>query len=75
MPTLSFVVNRFLEIKYFKPEKYWVIEATCIIDENTAIPFNWVKKNTRDQVLANSLIYSMIDKYEDGNVYAKVLSR
>ena len=32
MPTLSFVVERYLLIKNFKPEKYWYIDATCVID-------------------------------------------
>ena len=48
MPTLGFVVNRFLEIRNFKPEKYWIIDALCVIDEETAIPFTWSKKNTRN---------------------------
>ncbi len=50
MPTLNFVVQRYLEIKNFKPEKYWFIEMVCVIDENTGIPFSWEKKNTRSEV-------------------------
>jgi DNA topoisomerase-3 len=32
LPTLGFVVQRYLEIKYFKPEDYYFLKATCIID-------------------------------------------
>lgn len=48
MPTLSFIVERYLQIKNFKPEKYWFIDMTCVIDDNTGIPFTWEKKNTRN---------------------------
>ena len=50
MPTLNFVVQRYLEIKNFKPEKYWVIEMVCVINDTTGINFTWEKKNTRNEV-------------------------
>ena len=37
MPTLGFVVDRYLEIKNFKPEKFWVVEAKIILDEKTVV--------------------------------------
>jgi DNA topoisomerase IA len=41
MPTLNFVVQRFLEIKNFTSEKYWVIDMSCVISNNVLIPFVW----------------------------------
>jgi DNA topoisomerase-3 len=32
IPTLGFVVNRYLEINNFVPEKYWYIAAKAILD-------------------------------------------
>jgi DNA topoisomerase IA len=46
-----------------------------VIDENTGIPFTWGRKNTRDEVEANKIMFNMIDKFEDGNVEGKVKSK
>jgi DNA topoisomerase IA len=56
LPTLGFVVERYLENKYFVPEDYYFLTATCVINENTGIDLKWTKKNIKDKI-AIDLIY------------------
>ena len=72
MPTLTLVVDRFLEIKNFKPEKYWFIDAICVIDENTGITFKWSKKNTRNELEIHETYVRMTENSIDGQVKGKV---
>ena len=48
---------------------------TCIIDENTGIPFTWEKKNTCSQHDANLAVYKILSPFPDGNVIGKVTDR
>jgi DNA topoisomerase-3 len=74
LPTLGFVVERYLEIKYFKPEDYYFLKAVCVIDENTGIDLKWIKQNTRSKV-AISLIYNNMYEKTNGNMNGKVVRR
>lgn len=63
MPTLSFVVDRYLEIKNFKSEKFWFLDAMCVISENVGIEFKWNRKRIKDEIVANQLLYEIIEKF------------
>ena len=77
MPTLGFVVDRYLEIKYFKPEKYWLIKASIILSENTTVELKWERSNTRDQTQANIMFYTMFESAHqgEGKVVGRILER
>jgi DNA topoisomerase III len=65
-PTLGFVVDRYLEIKYFKPEKYWVIKASIILSEKAQVELRWERTSTRDQTQANVSFYTMFESAHQG---------
>ena len=77
MPTLGFVVDRYLEIKYFKPEKYWLIKASIILNEKASVELKWERGNSRDQTQANIMFYRMFESAHRGNgeVTGRVLER
>ena len=77
MPTLGFVVERYLEIKYFKPEKYWVIKAEIILSDTASVELKWSRGTTRDETQANLMFCHMFQKAHKGNgeIVGKVLER
>lgn len=74
LPTLGFVVQRYLEIKYFKPEDYYFLKATCVISETTGIEMKWTKPNTRVKT-AIALIYNNMYEKTNGSMKGKVKKR
>lgn len=62
MPTLGFVVDRYLEIKNFKPEKFWVVEAEILLDEKTSVELKCERGNIRDELQANLLFVGMFQR-------------
>lgn len=59
IPTLGFVVNRYLEIFNFKPEKYWVLNASIHLDEKVQIELRSQRGSIRDETQSNILFYNM----------------
>lgn len=57
-PTLGFVVNRYLEIKNFVPEKYWTIDLIITKDSKKTAKFVWKRERLFD-FFATFVLYEL----------------
>ncbi len=66
MPTLGFVVERYLEIKYFKPEKYWTVDAKIILTETSQVQLKCERGTIKDEVEANIIFVNLYNNASSG---------
>jgi DNA topoisomerase-3 len=80
MPTLGFVVDRYLEIRNFKPERYWMLEAEIVLDEDTIVEMKSERGSIKSEVNAHIIfanIYTRggLEQNDEGMIKGKVLQR
>ncbi len=64
------VCEREEEIKTFVPEEYWSVEATCVKEADTALPFNsriWRWKNEKAEPKTEAEAHAIRDELAAGN--------
>ncbi|KAF6207879.1 hypothetical protein GE061_016328 [Apolygus lucorum] len=58
-PTLGFCVKRHDEIQTFKPECYWVLQATVVTAENREIQLNWERCRCFEKDIACMFLHNV----------------
>lgn len=59
-PTLGFIVDRYLEIKNFVPQKFWRIDVTDQVDDSK-ITFNWKRTRLFNKFAASAIYLKMMN--------------
>ncbi|XP_049825992.1 DNA topoisomerase 3-beta-1 isoform X2 [Aethina tumida] len=68
-PTLGFCVQRHDQIQTFKPETYWVVQATVVTKDGQEVALDWQRGRSFDRDVANLFLQMIRDQ-----THAKVTS-
>ncbi|XP_050303621.1 DNA topoisomerase 3-beta-1 [Anthonomus grandis grandis] len=66
-PTLGFCVQRHDEIQSFKPETYWVVQASAVTKEGVDVPLEWERGRCFDKDVANMFL-GIVKQQNEGKV-------